>query len=79
MKKIILTIAIVLGIGFGVSAQSDAFFTQSFSEYRNTDEVTPALPYAHNLEAHQPAAPLGSGLLILAGLGLGYATLRKKS
>ena len=78
MKKIILTIAIVLGIGFGVSAQSDAFFTQSFSEYRNTDEVTPLLPYAHNLSEHQ-SAPLGSGLLILAGLGLGYATLRKKS
>ena len=78
MKKIILTIAIVLGIGFGVSAQSDAFFTQSFSEYRNADEVTPALPYAHNLREHQ-SAPLGSGLLILAGLGLGYATLRKKS
>ena len=78
MKKIILTIAIVLGIGFGVNAQSDAFFTQSFSEYRSADEVTPALPYKHNLDAHQ-SAPLGSGLLILAGLGLGYATLRKKS
>ena len=38
MKKIILTIAIVLGIGFGVNAQSDAFFTQSFSEYRDADE-----------------------------------------
>ena len=79
MKKIILTIAIVLGIGFGVSAQSDAFFTQSFSEYRNADEEMPLLPYAHNLSEHQSAAPLGSGLLILAGLGLGYATLRKKS
>ena len=80
MKKIILTIAIVLGIGFGVNAQSDAFFTQSISEYRNADEVTPALPYAHDLEYHQPATtPLGSGLLVLAGLGLGYATLRKKS
>ena len=44
MKKIILTIAIVLGIGFGVSAQSDAFFTQSFSEYRNADEEMPLLP-----------------------------------
>ena len=79
MKKIILTIAIVLGIGFGVSAQSDAFFTQSFSEYRDADEEMPLLPYAHNLSEHQSAAPLGSGLLILAGLGLGYATLRKKS
>ena len=78
MKKIVLTIAIVLGIGFGASAQSDAFFTQSFSEYRNADDdvFLPALPYAHNSEDHEPA-PLGTGLLLLAGMGIGYA-IRKK-
>ena len=78
MKKIILTIAIVLGIGFGASAQSDGFFAQSFGEYRDSSEgKLPALPNAHNLTEHQ-SAPLGSGLLLLAGMGLGYAALRKK-
>ena len=77
MKKIILTIAIVLGIGFGVNAQSDAFFTQSFSDYRNSDDVeTPRLP-AHALTSDQDA-PVGTGLLLLAGMGLGYAALRKR-
>ena len=77
MKKIILTIAIVLGIGFGVNAQSDAFFTQSFSDYRNSDDVgTPRLP-AHALTSNQDA-PVGTGLLLLAGMGLGYAALRKR-
>ena len=77
MKKIILTIAIVLGIGFGVNAQSDAFFTQSFSDYRNSDGVeTPRLP-AHALTSNQDA-PVGTGLLLLAGMGLGYAALRKR-
>ena len=77
MKKIILTIAIVLGIGFGASAQSDAFFTQNFSEYREAaDTETPRLP-GHALITNQDA-PVGTGLLLLAGMGLGYAALRKK-
>lgn len=80
MKKVILTIAIILGLGAGVNAQSDAFFTQSFSTYREVgtdiDEETPRLPY-HELTTNQDA-PLGTGLLLLAGLGLGYAALRKK-
>ena len=80
MKKVILTIAIVLGIGFGAVAQSDAFFTQSFSEYRDAEasisSVTPRIP-AHNLTTNQDA-PLGTGLLLLAGMGLGYAAMKKK-
>ncbi|MBQ2852823.1 MAG: hypothetical protein IJE76_05465 [Bacteroidales bacterium] len=77
MKKIILTIAIVLGIGFGVNAQSDAFFTQSFSDYRDVENIeTPRIPN-HALTTNQDA-PVGTGLLLLAGMGLGYAALRKR-
>ena len=77
MKKFITTIAIALSLGFSANAQSDAFFTQSFSEYRDAEEVLPALPYAHNLGEHQ-AAPLGTGILLLAGMGLAYA-IRKNN
>lgn len=77
MKKVIATVAIILGLGVGANAQSDAFFTQNFSDYRSTEGVeTPRLP-AHALTSNQDA-PVGTGLLLLAGMGLGYAALRKR-
>ena len=79
MKKVILTIAVILGLGAGVNAQSDAFFTQNFSDYRDVtsiDASTPRIP-DHGLATNQNA-PLGTGLLLLTGMGLGYAVLRKK-
>lgn len=76
MKKVIATVAIILGLSVGASAQSDAFFTQNFSEYRNADVETPRLP-AHMQTTNQDA-PVGTGLLLLAGMGLGYAALRKR-
>lgn len=78
MKKVIATVAIILGLGVGANAQSDAFFTQNFSDYRSAEDVvTPRLP-AHELMSNQDAAPIGTGLLLLAGMGLGYAALRKR-
>lgn len=79
MKKVIATLAIILGFGIGVNAQSDAFFTQSFSDYRDVESIdaeTPRIP-GHDLTANQDA-PIGTGLLLLTGMGLGYAMLRKK-
>lgn len=77
MKKVIATVAIILGLGVGANAQSDAFFTQNFSDYRSAEDVvTPRLP-AHELTSNQDA-PIGTGLLLLAGMGLGYAALRKR-
>ena len=76
MKKVIATVAIILGLGVGANAQSDAFFTQNFSDYRSADVETPRLP-AHALTSNQDA-PVGTGLLLLAGMGLGYAALRKR-
>lgn len=79
MKKLIAIAVIILGFGVSVSAQSDSFFTQTYSTYREAETAyidTPRLPY-HALEENQDA-PLGAGLLLLTGMGLGYAALRKR-
>jgi len=84
MKKLILTITIVLGLsicsfandGGGLflrGASSDVHYGSNF----NRDGVTPMLPGQHNLETDQPA-PLGSGLVALVSLGAIYALCRKK-
>lgn len=62
-----------------VSAQGDGFFTSNYSNYEDRAEgfgELPGLPGSHGLD-YDVAAPLGSGLVILAGLGLGYALRRR--
>lgn len=81
MKKYIITLVLALGFSMGLNAQSDGFFSSSNNGYRNADiesqfSGVPAL-VGHTLESNQ-SAPLGSGMLLLAGMGLGYAALRKK-
>lgn len=77
MKKIIAIVVLIMGIGMSANAQSDSFFSPVYSTYRDgVDEETPRLP-GHDLVTNQDA-PLGAGLLLLAGMGLGYAALRKK-
>lgn len=74
MKKFLVTFAIVMTIGLGANAQSDGFFTSTYNEHgRETgviSETTPQLPKFD--------APVGSGLLLLAGMSLAYAVKRKK-
>ena len=79
MKKIIATIAIILSFGFGVNAQSksDGFFSQSLLDYRDNETELPGLP-THGLTKNQDA-PLGSGLLLLAAMGLAYGVKRTKN
>ena len=79
MKKIILAIALFATVS--VNAQNDGFFTSNYNQNR-TDEgnnwaEAVGLPSCHGLEDSQPA-PVGSGLLVLAGLGVAYA-MRKKN
>ena len=78
MKKRLMIISSIIILGCStLFAQSDGFFTYSDGGETNRStswgvEVT--LPTSHGLTAHQSAeAPLGSGLLLLAGLALGYA------
>lgn len=89
MKRYILTIAFAIGLGLNLNAQSqqntfsDGFFSSNYSEYRedNTDwGKMPLLPgnhgYTYDYDAEK--APLGSGLLIFACMGLGYAMRKRK-
>ena len=76
MKRIVVSIAIVLTLGLSVNAQSDGFFSTSYQEYgRGASNELPALPRAG--KDIDQSAPVGSGLLLLAGMGAAYA-LRKK-
>lgn len=82
MKKVLVTLSLLLTLGLGASAQSDAFF--SYSDVDNQQRTggvaitTPGLP-GQGTNTDNPAnpAPLGSGLLLLAGLGAAYALRRK--
>ncbi|MBO5854689.1 MAG: hypothetical protein J6Q61_08135 [Bacteroidales bacterium] len=84
MKKLTLSIALLaialLGNNNCLNAQ-DAFFDSkagnSSKTYRSSEEVAlPLLPVANTHE--DQGAPIGSGLAILTGLGLGYIAFRKK-
>ena len=80
MKKIILAIALFAAVS--ANAQNDGFFTSNYNYEQNRastgawDGVMPAM-ITHGRTTNQ-SAPLGSGLLVLAGLGVAYA-MRKKN
>ena len=87
MKKLILTIAVILGISLSVNAQYFSSGGGLFEGGMVSDEEfygagglrdggLPSLPN-HGLSDNQDA-PLTGGLLILAGLGAAYA-LKKKN
>ncbi|MBR7175865.1 MAG: hypothetical protein IKD32_00985 [Bacteroidales bacterium] len=82
MKKKLFLATIVLMLGCSVSfAQNDAFFASSYQEYREVDNewgTMPVLPTEHGGFADYSAVPVGSGLLLLAGLGLAYGMRKSK-
>ena len=80
MKKILLTIALIITMGVTASAQSDGFFrSYSDNDYTNrVEENTFVLPNAHGTNSDYNFAPLSSGLLIITALGAGYAISRKR-
>lgn len=83
MKRYIITLIIAIGFGLNLSAQSDGFFkNNNYSEYREENLEwgnMPVLPNQHGTQYDFAAeAPLGSGLLLLGGLALGYAAMRKR-
>ena len=77
MKKIILAIALFAAVS--ANAQSDSFFRYNNVEEQRSNESWGSMPamIGHGLEGDQ-SAPLGSGLLLLAGMGLAYG-FRKKN
>lgn len=83
MKKILFAIAIVLTLGLTANAQgkNDAFVTDWANNSRTWDDgiINFVLPTgALGGTQNDPAAPLGSGLLVLTALGAGYAVAKKR-
>ena len=83
MKKLALTLAIVLGLGVASFAQGGLFgHGQSVSDDNTTTNTiyhrdgTPGLP-GHGEGGNQPA-PVGSGIAVLIGLGAAYAVAKKR-
>ena len=86
MKKLALTIAVVLGLGLTTFAENDGgLFQRGASEptsgiYGDRDGetlVTPRLPLTHNTNGNMDA-PLGSGVAVLLGLGAAYMIAKKR-
>ena len=83
MKKLALTIAIVLGLGMATFANPDegGLFqrgtTPASETIYGTREGTPLLP-GHGSGTNEPAAPLGSGIAVLLGLGAAYMVGKKR-
>jgi hypothetical protein len=83
MKKIALTIAIVLGITIGAFAQEGGLFglgknreSTDLREGENNNSLL-NLPNAHG-ETNDQGAPLGSGALLLIGFGAAYALKKRR-
>lgn len=93
MKKLLLTIAIVLGINYGAYPQFGGGLFQ-YGEVTNeyyygsvlyvldqnnsrTPDMMPVLP-GHGSSDNQDAVPLGGGALLLFGFATAYALRKKK-
>ena len=87
MKKLVLTIAVVLGLSLTTFANTNdgGLFQRGASEptygvYGDREGgmiPTPGLPSDHNLNGNQNA-PLGSGIAVLLGLGAAYMVGKKR-
>ena len=92
MKKLIITIAIVLGLGLTSFADGGLFqrgnnAKNGFSGYsyfsanemgnREGGTLSPVLP-SHNVLDNQSATPVGSGIAVLMGLGATYLVGKKR-
>ena len=88
MKKLVLTIAVVLGLGLTTFANSNdgGLFQRGASEpsqglYGDRDGLLPAapgLPSDFGLEGNQDATPLGSGIAVMLVLGAAYMVTKKR-
>lgn len=86
MKKITLTLAIVLGLSMTTFADGGGLFQRGANpEEQNgvfgnrTDPATPLLPN-HGLTGNQDAdqVPMGTGIAVLAALGGAYLVAKKR-
>ena len=86
MKKLALTIAVVLGLSLTTFANNDGgLFQRGASETTNGvygdregGVLTPGVPGSHGLTDNTNAgAPLGGGVAVLLGLGAAYMVAKK--
>ena len=81
MKKLALTIAIVLGLGMTSFADPNGggLFHRGdeVGGIREGSEIAPLLPY-HNASGNQDATPVGSGIVLLSALGAAYLVGKKR-
>ena len=84
MKKLALTIAIVLGLSMTTFADPNGGLFQrganddQTSGWRDGNNSVPMLPN-HGLSANQDAnGPVGSGIAVLLGLGGAYLVAKKR-
>ena len=85
MKKQIITIAILLGLGLTGLAQGDNHQGGMFQrgaeprEYSNglRDPDIPMLPTQHGQDGDQ-TSPLGSGIVVLLGMGAAYLAGKRR-
>ena len=83
-KKLFLILSIIIMSCANILAQGDAFFTYRNMEDRESNpswvDEAPGFPLCHGLVEDQTApAPIGSGLLVMAALGLAYGIKKNKS
>ena len=93
MKKLALTLAIVLGVAFTGMAQQGGGMLKRSQDYENarnanrmggvrqgTGDIGLVLPGAHGESNDTPAdtMPLGSGIVLLAGMGAAYLVSKKR-
>ena len=79
MKKLALTMALVLVMGLGAIAQQGGGLLKRGETVRgdSKDITTPILPNFGNPN-HQDASPLGSGVAVLLTLGGAYLVAKKR-
>ncbi len=83
MKKLIMTIAIVLGLSMTTFAEGGGLFQRGEAQKSNTGvynrDSKPLLP-GHGLTGNQDGdeTPLGTGIVVLAGLGAAYLIGKKR-
>ena len=85
MKKLALTLAIVLGLGMASYAEGGGLFGQGQNVEESTTTTTmynrsgvPGLPGGgHGQGGNQPA-PVGSGIAVLTALGAAYLVGKRR-
>ena len=82
MKKVALTIAIVLGMAISGIAQTNVLFDMGPNSGNQFDNNEPStglfLPSTHGGTDDANGTPLGGGALLLIGFGAAYALKTRK-